>query len=84
MTDVRIEIGSYSGYRGEESPRVFFAHGKKITVTCILRMWVAEEESGRRRRRFFRVEGGDGFTHTLYYDEETQEWFCREFERNAT
>lgn len=81
MADQKIDIGSYAGYKGEESPRVFFAHGEKITVLNILRMWVEEAEQDRKRKRFFVVQGSDGFDHTLYYDLESRGWFYRSFEK---
>jgi len=82
MADARLEIGSYSGYKGEESPRVFFAHGEKITVMKILNMWVEESGHDRKQRRFFTLEGSDGFIHTLYYDIGSQAWFYRGFEKH--
>lgn len=82
MADQRVDIGSYSGYKGEESPRVFFAHGEKITVMNILDMWIEENEQDPRRKRFFRLEGSDRFIHTLYYDMEADGWFYRGFEKS--
>jgi uncharacterized protein YifE (UPF0438 family) len=81
MSDQQIDIGSYAGYQGEESPRVFFAHGEKITVLKILRMWIEEGEPNRKRKRFFVVQGSDGFVHTLYCDLESGVWFYRSFEK---
>lgn len=83
MADSRLDIGSYAGYKGEESPRVFFAHGEKITVMKILNMWVEEGQQDRKQRRFFTLEGSDGFIHTLYYDIESNAWFYRGFERKG-
>ncbi len=82
MTDQQIDIGSYAGYQGEQSPRVFFAHGEKITVMNVIKMWV-EEGMDRKQRRFFIVHGSDGFNHTVYFDLEQQVWFYRGFERAA-
>lgn len=81
MADPQVDIGSYSGYQGEESPRVFFVHGEKITVMSILRMWIEEGEQDRTRRRFYTLEGSDGFLHTLYYQIDADGWFYRGFER---
>ena len=83
MTDPKIDIGSYAGHKGEESPRVFFAHGEKITVLKILRMWIEEEERDKKQKRFFTVKGSDGFIHTLYHDLESEGWFYRHFERDT-
>jgi hypothetical protein len=82
MSDSPVDVGSYAGYQGEESPRVFFVHGEKITVMGILRMWIEEDEQNRRLRRFFTLQGSDGFIHTLYYDIEAAGWFYKGFERN--
>jgi uncharacterized protein YifE (UPF0438 family) len=83
MADPKIDIGSYAGHKGEESPRVFLAHGEKITVLKILRMWIEEEERDRKQKRFFTVKGSDGFIHTLYHDPESEGWFYRHFERDT-
>jgi hypothetical protein len=82
MTDQKIDIGSYAGYQGEQSPRVFFAHGEKITVMNVLKMWIEEAEGERKQKRFFIVQGSDGFDHTLYYELESAVWFYRGFERS--
>jgi uncharacterized protein YifE (UPF0438 family) len=82
MADQRIDIGSYTGYKGEESPRVFFAHGEKITVMNILRMWIEEEEKDRKQRRFYTLEGSDGLIHSVYYDIEADGWFYRGFRKH--
>ncbi|OGW46527.1 MAG: hypothetical protein A2078_06445 [Nitrospirae bacterium GWC2_57_9] len=83
MADSRLDIGSYAGYKGEESPRVFFAHGEKITVMKIINMWTEEAEQDRSRRRFFTIEGSDGFVHTLYHDAASDIWFYRGFEKKT-
>lgn len=83
MADSRLDIGSFAGYKGEESPRVFFAHGEKITVMKVITMWTEEAEQDRSRRRFFTVEGSDGFIHTLYHDVTSDAWFYRGFEKKT-
>jgi hypothetical protein len=82
MVDIKIEVGSYAGYQGEESPRVFFAHGEKITVLEVLEMWVEEEGPERKRKRSFLLKGSDGLLHTLYYDGEARVWFYKSFEKD--
>ena len=81
MADMKIDVSSYAGYQGEESPRIFYTHGEKITVMKVLEMWIEEEGPGQKRRRFFLLQGSDGFNHKLYLDLETQEWFQRSFEK---
>jgi hypothetical protein len=82
MADIKIDVGSYAGYRGEESPRVFFAHGEKITVLEVLEMWVEEEGPERKRKRFFLLKGSDGLLHTLYDDLESHQWFYKSFAKD--
>ncbi len=82
MADSKIDVSSYAGYRGEESPRVFFAHNEKITVLEVLEMWVEEEGAERKQKRFFLLKGSDGLLHTLYCDLETHEWFYKSFAKD--
>jgi hypothetical protein len=82
MADIKIDVGSYAGFQGEESPRVFFAHGEKITALEILEMWVEEEEPERKRKRFFLLKGSDGLLHTLYFDMESSQWFYKSFAKD--
>jgi hypothetical protein len=77
MSAERIQIISYSGYRGEQIPRAMTFQNKKIEVLEILSQWVEEEVADRTRRRFFKVKGSDGDVHTIYYDEKVMEWFHR-------
>jgi len=75
MSDERIEVIAYSGYRGEESPRVFILQGEKIQIMEILNMWIEEGLEDKTRKRIFKVRGSDGYMHKLYYAEKTMEWF---------
>jgi hypothetical protein len=84
MADIKIDVGSYAGFQGEESPRVFFAHGEKITVLEVLEMWVEEEEPERKRKRFFLLKGSDALLHTLYCDTESSQWFYRSFAKDQS
>ena len=77
MSEERIQVLSYSGYRGEQSPRVMIFQNKKIEVLEILSQWAEEGVEDRTRRRFFKVKGSDGDVHTIYYDEKVMEWFHR-------
>ncbi len=83
MADSQLDIGSFSGNNELEGPRVFFTHGEKITVTKVLSTWVEEEGPRGMHRRFYKVEGTDGFAHTLYYDRGTGAWFYRGFEKKT-
>ncbi len=41
-TEQKIRVDAYSGYRGEETPREFILHGKKVEVVEILSAWIEE------------------------------------------
>ena len=77
MSEIKIQVIAYSGYRGEETPRTIFLHEKKIEVLEILTMWTEEGVKDRRRKRLFKVKGSDGLIYTIHYDEKFKEWFCK-------
>jgi hypothetical protein len=74
MSDEKIKVISYSGYRDEERPKIFILYGEKIKVLEILSTWIEEKLEDRARRRFFKVKGSDGHIHKIYYNEKTKEW----------
>jgi hypothetical protein len=47
MPEERIRVIAYSGYRGEETPKTFFLHGKQIEVVEILSRWIEEGSINR-------------------------------------
>jgi hypothetical protein len=75
MTKERIEVIAYSGYRGEESPRIILSHGKRIEVIEILSQWIEEQPENRERKRFFKIRDNDAALRMIYYDEKLTEWF---------
>jgi hypothetical protein len=77
MSEEKIEVIAYSGYRGEETPRKIFLHEKKIEVLEILKMWTEEGVKDRKRMRVFKVKGSDGMIYTVHYDEKFMDWFCK-------
>ena len=76
MPKEKVEVVAYSGYRGEETPRVFKWRGTKIEVSEIRSRWLEEGVGDRDTKRWFRVIGTDSIAYCLTYDEQTQEWFC--------
>ena len=72
-----IAVTAYSGSRGEETPRSFTLFGEQVEVIEIVERWVEEDFLERKRRRFFRVRGGDGYTHILCHDEIRGTWSIR-------
>jgi hypothetical protein len=77
MSNERIEVIAYSGYRGEETPRAIILHNEKIEAVEILSMWIEEGFEDRTRKRFFKVKGSDGIIHKIFYDEKTKGWFYK-------
>jgi hypothetical protein len=75
MSDQRIEVIAYSGYRGEEIPRAMILHNEKIGVAEILSSWMEEELQDKTRKRFFKIKGSDGKLYKIYYNEKVMEWF---------
>lgn len=75
MIDEIIEVITYSGYRGEEVPRGYSLHEKRVDVVEILDTWIEEDFANKVRKRFFKVKGKDGDTHQIYYNEKTLAWF---------
>jgi len=75
MSEEKIEVIAYSGYRGEETPRTILLHGERIEVFEILRQWIEEKSGDRTRKRFYQVKGSDGNLYMIYFDEKAMEWF---------
>jgi len=75
MSEIKIKVIAYSGYRGEETPRTILLHGERIEVFEILSQWIEERSDDRERKRFYKIKGSDGVLHMIYYDEKTMEWF---------
>lgn len=75
MSEEKIEVTAYSGYRGEETPRMILFHGERIEVIEVLSQWIEERSDDRARKRFYQIKGNDKNLHRIYYDEKTMEWF---------
>ncbi len=75
MSEEKIEVIGYSGYREEETPRTIVLHGERIEVTEILKRWIEERSEDRSRKRFFKIKASDRAVYVIYYDEEVKEWF---------
>jgi hypothetical protein len=74
MSDQRIKVIAYSGYRGEETPTTIILHDERIEVVEIQDMWIEESVEDRARKRFFEIKGNNGNTYKIYYDEKVMEW----------
>ena len=74
-TEGKVTVLVYSGYRGEETPREFILHGKKVEVVEIVNAWIEQGAGYKAIKRVFEVKGNDGFIHKIHYDEDKKEWF---------
>ncbi len=75
MSEEKIEVIAYSGYRGEERPKAFILREQRIEVVRVQERWVEERLDEKARRRFFKVEGSDGVLHKIFYSEKSLEWY---------
>jgi hypothetical protein len=75
MSEGKIRVIAYSGYRGEETPRAFTLGGRRIEVVEIHESWIEEGIGDRATKRFFKVKGSDGEMHKIFYDEKAGEWY---------
>ena len=64
----RLDVVCYSGYRGEETPRLFILGSRTIEVADILDRWLAPDH------RYFKVRGDDGGLYILRYDVRSEVW----------
>ena len=78
MSEEKIQVMAYSGYRGEETPRTIILHNKKIHVIEILQRWIEEGMEDRTSRRVFIFKGSDKTIHKIYYDEKEMGWFHKD------
>ncbi len=77
MSDIRIQVTIYEGYRGAQRPSSLIYEGKSVAVVRLLKTWVEEEHKTRRQKRFFELQGSDQYKYTLYYDLDSSEWFLK-------
>lgn len=77
MSEEKIRVMAYSGYRGEETPRAFMLDDRRTEVAEIQERWTEEGMGDRSTKRFFKVKGSDGGIYKIFYDEKTAEWYYR-------
>ena len=77
MSEEKIEVIAYAGYRGEETPRIVLLRDKRIEVIEILKQWIEERSDERTTKRFYQIKGNDSVVRRIYYNEKTMEWFCK-------
>ena len=69
MTREAVQVHAYSGYRGEEEPRVLVMAGSRLEIDQVLRRW--REPEGR----YFEVLDRNGGRHVLCCREPELSWW---------
>lgn len=72
-----IQVSSYAGSKGEETPRAFRTSAGRLVVVRVLDRWV-QEGLQREQKEYFRIIASDGQTYTLYRDRSLDLWFLEE------
>ena len=73
-----IQVSSYSGTRGDETPRAFRSSSTgRLLVTQVLERWYLEGMQ-REIKEYFRVLASDGETYILYRDSSLDLWFLEQ------
>ncbi len=65
---MKISVECYSGYRGEETPRVVWIGSSKIEVIDILDRWLSPDH------RYFKIRVNDQSVYIIRNDSITLEW----------
>ena len=75
-----IEVESYSGYKGEESPRAFSYLGKRYEIVEIVDRWYEGGQDPRAPRQdYFKVRTMGGEIFLLRHTPRFQGWtLCRQ------
>lgn len=75
---VKVEVGSYSGYKADERPRRFTLSGRSYEVSEIEDRWYSPEAI------YFRVVASDGNRYVLRHDEKRDAWSLEAFRAEGT
>lgn len=71
-----IQVECHAGFKADEEPRRFLRHGRWVAVTEVIDRWhQAQSLPEWPRADYFKVMGGDGLTHMLKHDLESDGWF---------
>jgi len=70
-----IQVSSYAGSRGEETPRAFHsATGGHLVVVRVISRWY-QEDLRRVQKEYFQFLASNGETYILYRDCSLDLWF---------
>lgn len=70
-----VQVDCYAGHRGEETPRAFDLHGRRVEVDEVMDRWYGPDH------RYFKLRGRDGAVYILRHDEPKDRWELHMFER---
>lgn len=70
-----VQVESYAGHRGEQTPRAIVLGDRRIAVVSTLDQWLAPDH------RYFKLRGDDGHTYIVRHDVVSQCWELTMFER---
>jgi hypothetical protein len=65
---MNIRVECYSGYRGDETPRVIWIGDNRIAVSEVMDRWIAPDH------RYFKFRGEDGGIYIIRHDTESLTW----------
>jgi hypothetical protein len=74
MAGIELRVECYAGYKGEETPRVFYLGGRRIVVAEIIDRWLAPDH------RYFKLKSEDGAHYIIRHDVNTDTWELTLFE----
>lgn len=63
-----LSVNTYSGYKGEKTPRSFTLEGHTLHVQHVIDRWYSETHS------YFRVKASDGQRYVLRLDLDEDSW----------
>ena len=72
---IAVEVECYSGYMGEQTPRVLRLGEQRIDVAEVVDQWLAPTH------RYFKLLGKDGHTYIVRHDVVTSAWELTLFRR---
>jgi hypothetical protein len=75
---MRVRVECYAGYRGEETPRLFWLGAKKIEVQDVLDRWMAPDH------RYFKVLGHDKAVYILRDEAVSWDWDLTFYQQAGT
>jgi len=68
VAPLAVDVESYAGYRGEETPRRFRLAGATIEIADVVDRWLAPDH------RYFKVADRDGDLYILRNDVASEQW----------